>query len=192
MADLFLDTDVRLSYHFVARVCASSPYPAEELDAIFKSEVAPVLDGNLWQVAGEWAGFDDEWVVSEVQGRLARGRRATPWLAPLAMADWRSVALLVARLRLVDAAERDGRAAVWSTLLKMFLDVDPIRPGDAIASLRDSGYRASELDRILRDEMWPSYGAHVDLYRRHGSSSYPAKEQIERTWTAWRTSIEAQ
>lgn len=72
MADLFLDTDTSLHYDYIARVTAESPYTLEELEEIFLTEVAPVLEFNLLDIAGEWAMFDDEWVVESIAQRLAK------------------------------------------------------------------------------------------------------------------------
>lgn len=67
LSDLFLDTDVSLSYDYIARVCAESSFTLEELKEILKSEVAPVCSTNLLDVAGEWAGFNEEWLESNIK-----------------------------------------------------------------------------------------------------------------------------
>ena len=33
-------------------------------------EVYPVCKYNLWSVAGEWAGFDRDWLKAKILGRL--------------------------------------------------------------------------------------------------------------------------
>jgi hypothetical protein len=94
MPDLCLDTDVSLSYAHIARVCAVSPFSLDELDAIFEKEVAPVVGANPLSIAGEWAGFDEEWLAS----RIVEG----PWHFPsvnLAGKDWEAVRKLVAEVR---------------------------------------------------------------------------------------------
>jgi hypothetical protein len=95
LSNLFLDTDVRLIYANTARVCAASPFSQEELERIFHEEVAPVVEPNLHAVAGEWAGFDEEWLVTAISARTpGRG-----WRESRATNDFRAVALLVERLR---------------------------------------------------------------------------------------------
>lgn len=66
LSDLFLDTDVTLSYDYIVRVCAESRYTTEELKFILDNEVAPAVSDNLLSVAGEWAGFDEEWLVNTI------------------------------------------------------------------------------------------------------------------------------
>lgn len=66
MSALFLDTDVSLSYEYVARECAASNYSLKELEQILNHEVAPVCSTNLLSVAGEWAGFDEHWLIEEI------------------------------------------------------------------------------------------------------------------------------
>ncbi len=95
MSDLFLDTDVQLLYAHIARVCAESPFSQDELERIFREEVAPVLEPNLRSVAGEWAGFNEEWLVSAISHR----KPGAAWMESLAMNDYRAVAILIERLR---------------------------------------------------------------------------------------------
>ena len=57
LSDLFLDTDVRLSYPYIARVLAASPYSTNELALIFQNEVAPAVESNLFEVAGRVGQF---------------------------------------------------------------------------------------------------------------------------------------
>ena len=66
LSDLFLDTDVSLSYEHIARVCGASEYSLQELKEILESEVAPVCAENLLSIAGEWAGFDEQWLVNSI------------------------------------------------------------------------------------------------------------------------------
>lgn len=118
MSDLFLDTDVRLFYVNVARVCAESPYSQEELERIFREEVAPVLEPNLRSVAGEWAGFDPEWLVEMISSR----QPSPCWMKSRATNDFRAVALLIERLRALPPELRAERLAEWQTLAPFRLD----------------------------------------------------------------------
>ncbi len=67
LSDLFLDTDVSLSYEYIARICAESSFSLEELKEILENEVAPACSINLLSVAGEWTGFDEEWLESNIK-----------------------------------------------------------------------------------------------------------------------------
>lgn len=78
--DTELDTDVRRR---LVRVLASSVYTLDELESILYDEVYPVLIGNLWCMAGEWNGFDLDWLETRLLERLARPKwwpRIPRWL----------------------------------------------------------------------------------------------------------------
>ena len=60
LGEFFLDNEPQLEY--VVRVCAESPYSLKELDQILFSEVWPALSPNLASMAGEWAGWNRDWL----------------------------------------------------------------------------------------------------------------------------------
>ena len=63
LADFWLDTDLAdFEFDYIAQVLASSPYSIEEVREIHNYEVAPAVFANLVSVAGEWAGFDKDWL----------------------------------------------------------------------------------------------------------------------------------
>ena len=73
MSELWLDTELDAEDHRrIASVLRDSGYTIPELEAICRSEVAPVVSGNLLSVAGEWAGFDSAWLEEEILRRLRR------------------------------------------------------------------------------------------------------------------------
>jgi hypothetical protein len=151
MANLFLDTDTRLHYAFIARVTAASPYSLEELEQIFLTEVAPVLEYNLLDIAGEWSMFDDDGVIASVESRLA-GNPAPYEMQTDVVKCWRQVAHLVRCLRALPEAERLARSRLWDDLKMMFLDksakeakgLDTVDP--------------ALLAHVLTKEMAPAYG----------------------------------
>ena len=75
---MFLDTDVSLSRDWRVGVLAEPPYSLDELQEILVEEVYPICRWNLFSIAGEWAGFDPEWLRSKilrhVQSRFGRPR----------------------------------------------------------------------------------------------------------------------
>jgi hypothetical protein len=85
LADFWLDTELAdLEFDYIARVIAASPYSIDEVRAIHDYEVAPAVSGNLACVAGEWAGFDKEWLEEKCRTyaglRQSRWHRARIWL----------------------------------------------------------------------------------------------------------------
>lgn len=97
LSELFLDTGVEAALPDIARILAASPYPLEELRRILDDEVAPVLQGNLLTTAGEWVGFDENWLVQQVSTRLGK-RRFAPLLVNLDH-EWDKIHRLVDSLR---------------------------------------------------------------------------------------------
>lgn len=78
MADFWLDTDLEdFEFDHIARVLVSSPYSIEEVREIHNYEVAPAVSANLASVAGEWAGFDKDWLNQ--QCRKYASRRHSFW-----------------------------------------------------------------------------------------------------------------
>lgn len=107
LSELYLDTDVSLWYDSVARTLASSPYSLETLERILVDEVHPALHANLLQVAGEWAGFDDAWLVEHVQAVRRRPlwrRRLARLSFGMVRDDWQALVPLIRNARATAAA----------------------------------------------------------------------------------------
>ncbi len=62
----WMDTDPDLFLETAARVCARSKYSLHEIEAIFWNEVRPAVKFNLMSIAGEWTGFDLEWLTQRI------------------------------------------------------------------------------------------------------------------------------
>lgn len=106
LSDLFLDTDTSLSRQWRADRLAESPYSLEQLEFILIDEVYPICKYNLMSVAGEWGGFDAEWLKSKILRRLRSRFRALHGLnlgrlVVPASSEWRATkqAILAARER---------------------------------------------------------------------------------------------
>lgn len=94
LSDLYLDTDVTLSHDHIVRTLAASPYPLDELHEMLMYDVHPALYRNLMSVAGEWAGFDEVWLVERiatVRRQPRWRRRITHWFARDIGAQWRTL-----------------------------------------------------------------------------------------------------
>ena len=67
MSDLFLDTEPGdQTYARIANVIGHSTFSPDEAETIFRQEVAPSFAANLINVAGEWQGWDEEFVSARV------------------------------------------------------------------------------------------------------------------------------
>lgn len=78
LSDFWLDTELQdFQVDRIARVIAASPYSIEEVIAIHNYEVAPAVSANLINIAGEWSGFDSEWLNARC--RHFASRRQSIW-----------------------------------------------------------------------------------------------------------------
>ncbi len=77
LSELYLDTDTTLWYDAIVRTLAASPYSLDDMHDMLMYDVHPALYQNLMSVAGEWAGFDEAWLVERIETvrRQPRWRR---------------------------------------------------------------------------------------------------------------------
>jgi hypothetical protein len=76
LSDLWLDTELREhDLRYIASIMKQSNYTIDELRNIYLYEVAPVVYRNLLSPAGEWAGFEQRWLVNAIEQHL---RKSTP------------------------------------------------------------------------------------------------------------------
>ena len=67
MSEFFLDTQLDPTDHLrIAEVLRASGYTLAELEQILWGELCPVLFANYLTVAGEWAGFDMDFVEQRI------------------------------------------------------------------------------------------------------------------------------
>lgn len=103
LAQLFLDTELApQDYQGIADDLKASPYSTTELRAILENEVAPALQSNLLSVAGEWAGWQDEFLIEEISRVIKRSRRFNfgLWLSKIfsrsyVRGEWEKIAPLL-------------------------------------------------------------------------------------------------
>lgn len=102
LSDLYLDTDVALSHDDIVRTLVASPYSLAEMHEMLMYDVHPALYRNLMSVAGEWAGFDEAWLVERIATirRQPRWRRRiTHWFARDIGAQWRTLEPMIRAAR---------------------------------------------------------------------------------------------
>lgn len=76
LSDFFLDTELDdKDYQRISEVVVSSPYSIQETEDILRFELYPRLIWNLRSVAGEWAGFDRDWLKEQIKPRLNKRPR---------------------------------------------------------------------------------------------------------------------
>ena len=68
LSKFYLDTQLQdEDFAEICRAFHKAPYNLEEIMDIDRYEVFPVLQMNLFSVAGEWKGFDRDWLFSKCQ-----------------------------------------------------------------------------------------------------------------------------
>jgi hypothetical protein len=76
--DLWLDTELQPDdLERIGTVMHESGYSMPELREIYLFEVAPIVSPNLLCVAGEWAGFDEDWLFEKI---IRFGKRKGPFI----------------------------------------------------------------------------------------------------------------
>ena len=71
----WMDTDPNIFLSGAAQVCAQSKYSLPEIERIFWNEVRPAVQFNLMSLAGEWTGFEIEWLSQRILKTSHFGRR---------------------------------------------------------------------------------------------------------------------
>lgn len=70
ISELFLDTELQdHTFDWMVKELEISNLSKRQLAFILENHVAPVLAPNVLSVAGEWAGFDKDWLVEKIEER---------------------------------------------------------------------------------------------------------------------------
>lgn len=85
LSDFYLDTELQEhNFLYIAKVIRKSGFSISEVKKIDKYEIFPVLQPNLLSVAGEWAGFEEKWLVAKIKTHLKStwfiSRLKTQWM----------------------------------------------------------------------------------------------------------------
>lgn len=76
LSELYLDTERQSQdMEYLARILLKSPYSWSEIRRIDQLEVFPVLWPNLLHIAGNWTGFEEDWLEERIL-RSLNGRSA--------------------------------------------------------------------------------------------------------------------
>lgn len=74
-SEFFLDTELDSNdLDRIAEILADSPFSIEELKHIYDKEVSPVCSWNLLLIAGEWAGFNEDWLIPKCKKQQMKHR----------------------------------------------------------------------------------------------------------------------
>lgn len=77
LSDTFLDTELTDdAYRRIAETISASAFHKDEARAIYREDVAPAFAINLLATAGEWSGWDEQYVRERVlEARNSLGSR---------------------------------------------------------------------------------------------------------------------
>lgn len=68
LSSLFLDTELQAAdIQHIAKQMKESGYGLDAIEEILMNEVLPVCRQNLHSPGGEWAGFDENWLVEKME-----------------------------------------------------------------------------------------------------------------------------
>ncbi|KAI1907637.1 hypothetical protein LOZ61_004764 [Ophidiomyces ophidiicola] len=81
LSRLFLNTQFLTDdYNDIAAALRPLDMSLESLDHVLRHDLFPILYPNLLEVAGEWTGFDEDWLLKEVE---CRRRFRDSWVKPV-------------------------------------------------------------------------------------------------------------
>lgn len=157
LSTLFLDTDVSLFREWRAEKLAESAYSIEEIEEILRDEVFPVCSWNRFGVAGEWAGFDPDWLQERI---LRRSRRRFRWrlgfghLLITRSKEWRRTKELVLGLKGRGAGRQipeliQGALEDHSSFKQVYFELERRRPSRAGAELLIEAHRRGDAPDYL-------------------------------------------
>jgi hypothetical protein len=134
MADHFLDTETRQDIPVTAWRCVQAGLSLEDARQVWQFEVSPAVAFNAWDIAGEWAGWDHQWLVRRIRKFRERYRRRPPgvfqWLCyRIRVHFMHSVSVSIERcigaLMAVPAAGREQLAQDLASLAQHYFDFCP-------------------------------------------------------------------
>lgn len=134
MADHFLDTETRHDIPLTAMRCIDAGLTVTEARSVWCYEVSPAVGFNVWDVAGEWAGWNREWLVERIE-RLRRrwdNRKGTArWVryrlrVHLMHGVWSAIGRFMAvLLDVCDPVEREQTSVACASLARHYFDFCP-------------------------------------------------------------------
>jgi len=100
LSELFLDTNLEApDIERISKRLAESPYPTQKIEEILRFEVTPPLKWNMMVVAGEWAGFDDDFLCERISPRIDRKPFIRFPVFGLIQEDWRKIKTRIHEIR---------------------------------------------------------------------------------------------
>lgn len=172
----FLDTETRQELPASALAAVEAGYTVEEAEEVWCFEVAPTFGPNLWDVAGEWAAWDTEWMARRLRLRAERRSRPPSRAARagyrlvwhLNHDCWRAIARLMEGLLAVEPSARTTVARDLAALANHYFDFVPRGLDLEVPGRREALWRLYEgvLRPAARLAVVPCAGESVAAFER--------------------------
>lgn len=178
-AEHFLDTETRHAIPDAAYTAlAHGLTPATALD-VWCFEVTPVLYHNLWSVAGDWAGWDREWLTASILAKRGRwpnrpgplGRAVYKLRIDGSHGTWLAIAHCMETLEAAPPADRARVAAELVWLGRHFFDFAP--------TPRPAGWDREVLGRLFASRFLPGFLPLVYENERDGESQAKCAARVQ-------------
>ena len=178
-ADHFLDTETRQRLPWAALAAVEAGYTVEQARDVWANEVWPAVGGNLLSVAGEWAAWDEDWLVGRILEVIERRRPARLTRSYLLHRigvhghdrTWVAIEALMRALLAVDPSGRRALARDLAALAEHYFDFVP-----PDLALHTPG-RREHLRRLFTDVFLPAFRPTV--YRSAGESAATYAARVE-------------
>ncbi len=178
LSDLFLDTEVRWSLPYVARVAVEEGFSWNQVCHILDAEVTPVLGPNLSDVAGEWAGFPEDWLLAQLRqsSGVENGKRL---LSEKLYDGLEALCLYLSRFPPFELRVEESRL---SALIKLCFEVRWTRLGSFWSwTRRLACWPLEVVDQSFQ------VGIRPFIFRQLGRSQDPTPVQLMENWGRFRS-----
>jgi hypothetical protein len=133
MANHFLDTETRQDLPITAWCCVQAGLSVTQARAVWQHEVSPAVGFNLFCIAGEWAYWDEDWLIEQIRRckvslwhRPGRWRSISSWLPPLMSGQWLTISRCMQLLQAIpEASERKRTTDDLARLARHAFDFCP-------------------------------------------------------------------
>lgn len=130
LAKHFLDTEMRHQMPQHALLCVEAGLTAVSARDVWRYEVTPALWQNSWSVTGEWAYWDTEWLIAQIESKRGRWPNRPGLIAALIYRirvqfghrDWTVLERCIAHFETTPAVERATLANDLTWLARHFFD----------------------------------------------------------------------
>ncbi len=159
LADQFLDTETRTWIPSTALLIVKAGYSIEEAKDILRYEVSPAVSFNSWSVAGEWAGWDEDWLTDRIKSQLGRWPHR-PGVIPYLLyrlqvhfihGAWTTIERCMNLFEPLNDKRRQNLDADLSFLAELYFDFGPFTPVHPTPS------RRAELWSLYEDIFLPIF-----------------------------------